>query len=158
MGISLKVNVTARLEFEPSYFEAAAQHFNQYDTETSLWKSGLCIRLLNVLDGNTWNLEIIGWLVVWFYGIWALSGHLMPNQDILIKKTLVWFYGISTIVEYLMSNPFLTDKKFYFKQFSLIYGHSLNSDPVGLDSRIHQLLLFSGVRNPPKKCPGYDTK
>ena len=29
-GVSLKVNVTERLEFELDYFEAAVQHFSYY--------------------------------------------------------------------------------------------------------------------------------
>ena len=32
---------------------------------------------------------------------------------------LIWFYGIIAIVGYLMPNPFYTYKQFYFKQFSL---------------------------------------
>ena len=31
-GISLKVNITAQLEFELAYFEAAVQHFSPYTT------------------------------------------------------------------------------------------------------------------------------
>ena len=30
--------------------------------------------------------------------------------------------------------------------------------PVGWGCRIHQLLLFRGIRPPSNKCPGYDTK
>ena len=33
-GISIKVNVIERLEFELAYFKAAIQHFNYYDTGT----------------------------------------------------------------------------------------------------------------------------
>ena len=38
---------------------------------------------------------------------------------------LVWFYGISAFVGYLMPNPFSTNNQFYLKQFSLAWVHSL---------------------------------
>ena len=34
MGISLKVNIIAQLEFELAYFKATVQHFSYYATET----------------------------------------------------------------------------------------------------------------------------
>ena len=33
-GISPKINIAMRLEFELAYFEASVQHFNHYATET----------------------------------------------------------------------------------------------------------------------------
>ena len=39
--------------------------------------------------------------------------------------SLIGFYVISTFVGYLMQNPFLYNKQFYFKQFSLAWEHNL---------------------------------
>ena len=38
---------------------------------------------------------------------------------------MIGFYVISTFVGYLMPNPFLYNKQFYFKQFSLALVHNL---------------------------------
>ena len=49
--------------------------------------------------------------LVWFYGISAIIGYLMPNPVyayILNIFGLVGFYSISTIVGYLMPNPVYT--------------------------------------------------
>ena len=54
------------------------------------------------------------------------------NTDNIIVKIiclfacLFGFYGISTFLCYLMPNPFLYNKQFLFKQFSLARVHSLN--------------------------------
>ena len=36
-GTSPKVNIIARMEFEPAFFEAAVQHFSHYAMETPFW-------------------------------------------------------------------------------------------------------------------------
>ena len=51
-----------------------------------------------------------------FYGISAITGHLMPYP----VYYLFGFNGISTFVGYLMPNPFYTNKQFYFKQIQFI--------------------------------------
>ena len=38
---------------------------------------------------------------------------------------VVWVYGISIFVGYLTPNPFYTNIQFYFKQFSLAWVHCL---------------------------------
>ena len=65
--------------------------------------------------------RLVGWLFC-FTAYQPFSGHLMPNQVILIKTVIVWFgfYDIPTIVGYLMPNPFLFVKTVLFQtiQFS----------------------------------------
>ena len=45
-GICLKMNVIARLEFEPAYYDFAVKRINHYITR--------CIKL-SVLDKNAWD-------------------------------------------------------------------------------------------------------
>ena len=47
-----------------------------------------------------------------------------------------WVYGISTFVGYLMPNQFYTNSQFYFKQFSLVWVHSL----------IWKIFLFQAIQ------------
>ena len=55
-GISMKVNVILRLEFEHIYFEAAIQNFNYYAMGTSSNISGLMPNLLNLFSTH-----LTGW-------------------------------------------------------------------------------------------------
>ena len=47
---------------------------------------------------------------------------------------LVGIYGISTFVGYLTPNPFYVNSKFYFKQSSLAWVHSLIVKNISISS------------------------
>ena len=45
-----------------------------------------------------------------------------------------WFYGVSTFIGYLTPNPFYANSPFYFKQFSLVWVHSLIVENISISS------------------------
>ena len=72
-----------------------------------------------------------------------------------------WFYGISIIVGYLMPNLFYTYKKFYFKQFSLPWVHSLFVKNISISSYYTQLnvktVLFQTIQFSIQKTVPFQT-
>ena len=75
-----------------------------------LWHIKHC-RLFNAKSFLYIYIKYIWFGLVWFDGISATVGYLMPNPVytyILNIYDLVWFYGISNIVGYLMPNPVYT--------------------------------------------------